>query len=639
HYFGPDGRVTGMVGDVINEAARRTGIKIVWKLLPQGPFAAFADKKVELWPLLGFRDDQNVHFTRPFLRNSYVALTAGGKEKTRTVHLVSVVNYPLARALTQKAFPRATMVPFPTRREALVSVCEGKSDAVVAEVRIAQYLTLNRPRECTNITLRAEGLGLPQTQLGLASIPDPAAMAAVEALRDEVDRMMADHTMPELLRQWNYYYSGESETIYQEMQAQAATRIAQTLAGALGVAALLLSFLLIRMRHAEQTAVIANSAKSQFLARMSHEIRTPLHGIIGIAKLLRDTPLEGEQREYVDMIDGSGVTLLRIVNDVLDLARIERGNLVLNPTRFSLLDLIVECARPFRVQAGQKGIALSVLGLDSLPTSIRADAGCLTQVLANLLGNALKFTSQGEVIVRIRTESRGPQEAMLLQFEVSDTGIGVAPGQLERIFDKFHQADATIATRFGGTGLGLAITREIVEAMGGAITVESELHRGSKFSFEIPVQVEQQALPLVSLDAAVKEAIHRVSPRASVLLVEDNVVNQRIAKRFLEKEGHTVTLAFDGEQALRAWESQPFAAIFMDCHMPGMDGFEAAAEIRRREKGGPPVPIIALTAAVMQGDREKCAAAGMDDFLAKPIETAELRRILERWVTPLAVPR
>ena len=643
HYLNADGLPEGMVAEIINEAADRSGIRLRWVMRREGPFRALTDERVELWPLLAVQSSGlPFHLSRPFLRNSYIALVAapraGGRAPLEGVRRVSLAGFPLVTRFTKEAFPRAVLVPRNSREEAAAALCRGESDAMVTESRVAQQMALQRPPGCEGKSLEALGLNLPQTALGIASLPEPQASAVADRLREEIDAMMADGAMPRLLRRWNYYYSGEADTVYQEMQARQAKETSLALAAVLAMFTVLLLVLLVRVRRAQRAAMAANAAKSQFLARMSHEIRTPLHGIIGIGDLLSKMSLDAEVRQWVDMLNGSGRTLLAIVNDVLDLARIERGLLELHEEDFDPSALIAGAVRVFEPQAARKGLRLDVCGLTALPARIRGDEGLIRQVLSNLVGNAVKFTKTGSIDVRAVAESpgRGP---VVLRLEVKDSGIGIAPESQAKIFDKFQQADSSISTRFGGSGLGLAIAREIVQFMGGRIGVESSPGAGSTFWFTVPLKAAQIPAQLAALDAAVsppEEPAGRAGAR--LLLVEDNPVNQRIAEKLLTREGHAVTTVTDGAGALRTWEHGAFDAIFMDCHMPVMNGYEATAEIRRREGGRERIPIIALTAAAMKGEREHCLAAGMDDYLAKPIEAPELHRVLAQWVTPRVRP-
>lgn len=381
-----------------------------------------------------------------------------------------------------------------------------------------------------------------------------------------------------------------------------------------------------RLKIAHDEAMAATRAKSDFLANMSHEIRTPMNAILGMGHLLARTELTDKQRDYQQKIATSATNLLGIINDILDFSKIEANKLTLEVAEFDLDTVLTNVATLFNHRAEEKRVEFLLLCPPSVPRKLRGDQLRLSQVLTNLIGNAFKFTERGDVVVSVELLA-AEARSVTLRFQVSDTGIGISADHLSRLFESFTQADSSTTRRFGGTGLGLAISKRLVEMMGGAITATSILGEGSTFTFTACMDPVNGGTG----DAVIVDRQSRPLLRGTVLLAEDNPINQQVAVELLRAMGVCSVTADNGQDAVELAVNGEFDLMLMDIQMPVMDGYEATEQIRKHKLRAE-LPIIAMTANAMTGDRERCLAVGMDDHIAKPVDPAVLGEVLHRWL-------
>jgi signal transduction histidine kinase/ActR/RegA family two-component response regulator len=620
---GPGGEYTGATVDVLEEAARRAGIKLTWVDAPGGADKALASGQVDLWPMAAVMEERKkrFHLSEGWIQTYYCLLSRADRTSagTRIAHAAAV----RTRTLAREQLPRAQLVEKPNRDDVITSVCSGEVDAGFVETRVIQATLLNALEPCRGVKLKTKVLYDANFPSAVASTREAAWVA--DLLRAQIMELSRDGTMVRIFSNWNMATALETNAIFELTDARDRSRRMWLLAAALTCVIGMMGWMILHVRQARQAADRANAAKSEFLANMSHEIRTPLNGVVGLARVLAKSNLNAEDRRMVGDISQCADALMAVINDVLDFSKIEAGKLTMESAPFDLRESLRSAAVPASLAAQVKGLGLELNIDESVPDVVSGDCQCLRQVLLNLLSNAVKFTDSGAVSLRVE-----PGAGERIRFSVEDSGIGIDAATLERLFRPFTQADSSTSRRYGGTGLGLTISKRLVEMMGGEIEVASKPGLGSRFWFELPLPVSS-GTPISTAASPPRDNKRELR----ILVAEDSVVNQRVVMALLSKMGHTVTLAANGKAAVEAVDSgeTPFDLILMDCQMPEMDGYAATREIRQREARErlPPVPIIALTAHAMLSDRDRCLEAGMDGYLTKPIDPERLFAEIGRW--------
>ena len=657
--IGADGKPRGFTVELMAEAARRRGIQIKWVTVQEGPDLALATGKVDLWALVTDTPERRgrIFFSEPYLRTRF-SLLVPEQSKIRTLdgaawRRIAHGSEVLSSRLAEQFFPRSRLVTTAPGEE-MQALCDGTADGAFVERKELLRALLARAAQCSALDFEILPIAAASFDMAIGSNRD--AQATANSLRAEISELSRDGTLDRLSGKYLGDTSDETRVVSELRQEQERSRL--LFYSGLLVSVSLALFLLTmnrkrladqamrserELRHAKEAAEeakeaaeAANRSKSVFLANMSHEIRTPLNAVLGYSQLLlRDAGLSSTVRENLNIINRSGEHLLALLNDVLDMSKIEAGKATLMPVVFDLFEMLADLEMMFRLRASARGLKFEVLVESPCEPSIEADKAKIRQVLVNIIGNAIKFTEAGSVTLRVSMNWKergklnehgnlnpGENDSLRLFFAVEDTGAGIAVEERGQLFQPFAQTESGRRNK-GGTGLGLAISRELLRVMGAEIMLSSEPGKGSTFYFEIPVRPgavepaprrkERRRI------AGIEEGIQ--PPR--VLVVDDEPNNRGWLTTLLKSVGFDVAEAENGEVGIRLWLEWRPHLILMDMRMPVMDGLETTRRIRTHPDGRETV-IFALTAGVMEENRRAAIESGVDDFLAKPCAEDEL---------------
>ncbi len=628
NFWSPQGQPSGFAIDVLNRAAQKAGYELQWVRSSTGPEATFASGAADIWPFVTVHDDRRkaMYLSEPWWRSGAIlffreslALKRIEDFADKSVALTS----PARRFLPKVQFPPSTRLEvFESPELTFERMCTGKVDAALLDYRISDGVLLNRTAACPPMQIGSLLLEDVVREFSIAS--RFGFESEVDRLRAAIDELAESGEILEIATKWKQLHKADWVLIAWLDKTRAKNERLKVLFWAAILILCVALFFMQRLAIARKQADLGSKARSQFLANMSHEIRTPMNGILGMTELTLETELNDEQREYLSMARNSARSLLEILDDILDFSRIDSGNLAIEFIPFDLRDVAKRSVQILSFAAQSKGLILESQWNEVIPLSLTGDPGRLQQVLINLIGNAVKFTETGTVRLVI-TAQHVASGNWRVSFSVTDTGIGITADQQKHIFKAFTQADSSTTRRFGGTGLGLSISSQLVRMMGGSLEVQSLPGAGSTFSFTLEMQAAEPVVPPVAAGQA------NPSRPLKILVAEDNAVNRALIQRILERAGHRVDSVVNGKLALLSLEANHYDAVLMDVHMPEMDGLEATRKIRERERlSGAHIPVIALTALAVRGDSERCLAAGMDAYLVKPLNTADLFALLAR---------
>jgi len=643
----PGVTVRGMNIDIMNEAARRAGIRLEWVPIATSADDAFQRRLVDLWPAGGASPwrVQHLYFTEPWLRNSFVLVSAVSAPVLKPSDLPG--NLPVAYrsgglldVIMHQLFPTGVLQRHRLREDAVEALCRGDAAAAVVEARSLQAMFLHRPSACASIDFQVTVLHAIPHNLALLAQLDSAAAARM--MRAALSDMALDGRLLDIEARWAPVSSVDDRQLLALGLGEAERRNRRitwgivALSGFAGVLCWLVAFAFrarARERESRAAAEKASAAKSEFLTRMSHEIRTPLNGIAGLTEMILVDKIAENARKELEIVSSSAANLLALLNELLDLSKLEAGELLIEPADFEIRKSLESATETIQRRALEKNLSFQLDVHPDVPVKLHGDAIRLRQIVLNYCGNAVKFTDTGAVRVVV---SRGEAPSHY-RFAVHDTGTGFDPKLAALLFRDFSQLPAGGMRNQKGVGLGLAISRKLAELMDGRVGCQSTPGQGSVFWAEIPFR---DALPVKAAGGAggsIEGAGAGSLAGIRVLAADDSPVNRLVLTRMLERFGCVVRGASNGEEAVRIFRQERFDIVLMDCEMPVLDGYEATRQIRVLPAGDSGhTPIVAITAHAMTGDAEKCRSAGMDGYLTKPLSLGALERELQRQLVSMS---